>query len=129
MPYKDPHKDKENKKAYYRKNSSRLKAYQAGWKSNNQDKVRSYSITGRKFKRYKITKEQYDTMLHSQKNQCAICKIDFDLSTKKTTPHVDHCHETGRIRGLLCHGCNVMLGCAKDKSKILQAGIKYLANT
>ena len=55
-----------------------------------------------KFK-YGITIEQYDSMLLSQKNKCYICNEEKKLV-------VDHCHKTGAIRKLLCHGCNTVLG-------------------
>lgn len=52
---------------------------------------------------------------------CAICAI-----TTSDVLHVDHCHTTGKIRGLLCHQCNVLLGASKDSITTLQNAIKYL---
>lgn len=69
---------------------------------------------------YGITLEDYNNLLESQNNCCAICK-DGD---KKLV--VDHCHATGRIRGLLCHHCNVALGMFKDNKAILQEAMEYL---
>jgi hypothetical protein len=61
-------------------------------------------------KRYGLTAEQHDAMLKKQHGLCAIC-LKPPSSTKKRTNilHVDHCHVTGKVRGLLCARCNVML--------------------
>ena len=72
---------------------------------------------------YKMTLEQYNQMYIAQGGVCKICgnkcKSGRDLS-------VDHCHKTGKIRGLLCHTCNYMLGSALDNVEILKSGIEYL---
>lgn len=57
--------------------------------------------------RYGITQEQFDAMWSHQGGLCAIC--DEDLATTKRVC-VDHCHDTSRVRGLLCHRCNIRLG-------------------
>jgi len=74
-------------------------------------------------KRYGITIEEKWAMIESQGNSCAICKEPF----KKTRfTHVDHCHSTGKIRGILCHACNTSLGGFKDSPKLLQRAIHYI---
>lgn len=61
-------------------------------------------------RKYGITIEQYDAMLKSQDGKCAICKFIFPESKKLwNRPCVDHCHETNKVRGILCRKCNVML--------------------
>jgi hypothetical protein len=60
-------------------------------------------------------------MLEGQKHQCAICSVSFD----ETKPHVDHCHETGKIRGLLCNRCNSMLA-ALDREGFMDKAMKYI---
>lgn len=72
---------------------------------------------------YGITKEQYDEMLKSQFNLCAICELPFDVKTK---PHVDHDHKTGRVRGLLCVKCNTGLGMFEDSQQSLLKAVSYL---
>lgn len=57
--------------------------------------------------RYGITPEQVDEMREAQNGQCAIC--DINLASLKRV-HIDHCHDTKRVRGLLCHRCNIRLG-------------------
>lgn len=71
--------------------------------------------------RHGIIREKYEQMLKAQGHKCAICKEEF---TKN--PHVDHCHTTGNIRGLLCMGCNRGIGYLKDDPDVLRAAINYL---
>ena len=74
---------------------------------------------------YGITIEEYDRMLEKQNNCCAICKTNTP-SGKYGRFHVDHCHKTNKIRGILCDSCNRMLGFAKDSINVLLNAIKYL---
>jgi hypothetical protein len=75
---------------------------------------------------YGLTVDQYDSMVKQQNNSCAICDIVFDSGIKGTKPHVDHCHVTGRVRGLLCSKCNTLLGMANDNKVVLENAITYL---
>lgn len=73
---------------------------------------------------YGITFSEYMEMFNEQMGKCLICKrhqIDF-----KKRLFVDHCHTTGKIRGLLCQQCNMCLGGARDKIEVLLSAIKYL---
>lgn len=70
---------------------------------------------------YGITLDDYNQMLEKQDNKCKICKEQYDH-----TLHVDHCHETNIIRGLLCKGCNQALGLLKDRIENLKSAISYL---
>jgi hypothetical protein len=75
-----------------------------------------------------LTVEQYDLMLSSQNEKCAICGSK-DSGRKGRTAfkmYVDHCHETGRIRGLLCSSCNLGLGKFKDDPDRLMVAAAYL---
>ena len=80
------------------------------------------------FRRHGVSPAHFLFMWEQQNTRCKICKIQFDKRGIKTknSPHIDHCHKTGQIRGLLCHNCNLMLGFAKDNRTILQDAIKYL---
>ena len=73
---------------------------------------------------YGISLEEYDNMLESQLGCCAICSMTPEENGRRLD--VDHCHETGKVRGLLCHNCNSMLGLAKDNISILLDAVKYL---
>jgi hypothetical protein len=79
-------------------------------------------------KAYGITLEQYNELLSSQNHKCAICNIDNNgkYRNKPRAFAVDHCHSTGKIRGLLCSDCNTGIGLLKDNVNFLESAIKYL---
>jgi hypothetical protein len=71
---------------------------------------------------YGLTIEQFRNLLHRQNYACAICERPFDR-----TPHVDHCHVTHWVRGLLCHRCNPGLGNFQDNPAFLVKAARYMA--
>jgi hypothetical protein len=73
--------------------------------------------------KYRITADEFDTLLAQQSGGCALCG-DVNLSGKNL--FVDHDHTTGEVRGLLCHNCNYVIGYARDNIDILEKAIKYL---
>ncbi|MCY1447865.1 Recombination endonuclease VII [compost metagenome] len=64
-------------------------------------------------------------MYDAQAGVCKICGRPDD--TKRGMLQIDHCHTTGKVRGLLCHHCNILLGNARDDVAILEKAIAYLA--
>lgn len=78
-------------------------------------------------KNYGLTPEDYDRMYDEQGGKCAICKSD-DHKGRKSVKYwpIDHCHTTGKIRGLLCFRCNSGLGNFKDDIDSLKQAIEYL---
>jgi hypothetical protein len=65
--------------------------------------------------------DEYNEMLSKQNHKCKICKV------KLKKPCVDHVHDkTKRVRGILCHNCNVALGLFKDNAIILQSATDYI---
>ena len=72
---------------------------------------------------YKMSPEAFDDLIVNQTGRCAIC-IE-PLSEPKET-HLDHCHDSKRVRGVLCGHCNRMLGGARDNPAILRAAVRYL---
>ena len=78
---------------------------------------------------YGMSEADYNTLLASQNGLCGICKTDKSCNNKSTHFFVDHCHETGKVRGLLCDGCNRGLGYFKDSKESLSAAVKYLEET
>ena len=71
-------------------------------------------------------------MVGNQNNKCKICLMPFNhLNAFKdfnqsTMPLVDHDHETGKVRGLLCNGCNIAIGYAKDSPETLRRMAAYI---
>lgn len=70
---------------------------------------------------YKLTLKDYEIMLVKQDNRCAICN-----RISESVLHVDHDHESGKIRGLLCGSCNRGLGSLGDSIELLEKAISYL---
>lgn len=83
---------------------------------------RDYSLRSR----YGITLADFDAMLADQGGVCAIC-LSPDPRDRRGVFHVDHCHTSGAVRGLLCYPCNVSLGGFSDDPVRLQSAIDYLA--
>jgi len=79
-----------------------------------------------KEKRYGISQDQFDKMLVNQNNMCKICGNEFK-STKDA--HIDHCHNSDMVRGILCNGCNIAIGQFYDNTDIMDNAIKYLQNS
>lgn len=79
---------------------------------------------------YSLTSERYAEMLAAQGGRCAICGLDEPNAHGRTGTKfrlsVDHCHDTGRIRGLLCQKCNRAIGLLGDNVDLLRKAIAYL---
>ncbi len=126
--YKDSYKKyyethKNQAKVYYQKNKLRLREYE------NSQSVSERRHTNLIKRNFGLTKLDYDNLLNKQKGVCAIC------NQKETSKHqkgklrklsVDHCHITGKVRGLLCTKCNMSLGGFRDNIAILKIAVSYL---
>lgn len=81
-------------------------------------------------RRYGVTLEQFEFLLDTQENSCAICGMEFNAELSYRghdgKPVVDHCHDTGNVRGILCNSCNLIIGHAKDDIGRLEQAIVYL---
>ncbi len=79
---------------------------------------------------YNITIDEYMDLVDQQQNLCAICgkpEVTIDGKSGKTKMlAVDHHHESGRIRGLLYHKCNIAIGMFQEDLRILRNAITYL---
>lgn len=73
--------------------------------------------------RYSLSKEDWHDLLSHQQGGCAICG---ELDQRSRVLNVDHCHNTGKIRGLLCNSCNRGLGYLKDDAEILLKASNYI---
>lgn len=75
-----------------------------------------------RFKNYGLTQADYVALVESQEGRCPICGEQLD--SKKT--HVDHCHSTGSVRGVLCHQCNCGIGFLRDDPQLARRAAAYL---
>lgn len=73
--------------------------------------------------KYGITIEQYELMLMNQNNQCLICYREF---SDKIKPDVDHDHITKKVRGIICHSCNLGIGYLREDLAVVQRLLNYL---
>ena len=76
-----------------------------------------------RYRKYGLTLEDYESLVLGQQGFCACCG---EMPDKMLV--VDHCHETGEIRGLLCHKCNTGIGQLGDNIEGLRKALKYLSN-
>jgi Recombination endonuclease VII len=98
------------------------KAYAKEYRQKHPQHKRTQDL-----RQYGLTIIQFEALLAKQHGACAICGHQ-DLSNKKMFPTVDHCHATGKVRGLLCMQCNNGLGKFKDNPALLMKAAEYLSN-
>lgn len=106
MPYKDREKYLSTQKSYYHRDKESYK-----WRNIKNT--------------YGLTKEDFMSMLDKQDNKCALCKKPFQGLSQRDL-HIDHCHTTNRVRGLLCMVCNVGLGMMGDNEEGLLKALSYV---
>jgi len=111
---------------YRRKHPEKTRASKEKHKAKHLDQIRDWDIWYRKMKRYGMTKESYESMAASQGGVCAICSRACQTGRRLA---VDHCHDTGKIRGLLCANCNTGLGKFSDSEDLMLLAIDYIRRT
>ena len=138
LEYKDESKFYRDKRKNwtFTKCKSCIKGYQQDNKEKHNESCRKYYWNNKNDKEYKrkrnehlkrsygITIDDYEILFNKQNGYCAICKR-HQLEVKKTF-HVDHCHITGKVRGLLCDDCNTGIGKLKENKFIFINAIEYL---
>jgi hypothetical protein len=152
----DKNKDRVNEIArrYYLKNKKAINERSVAWRKNNPEAHKAIYERGKKKakesspekvkqqrkktyeknkgkrleKKYNLEPGGYEKMLEQQDNKCGICMIQFDVykAAHNRSFAVDHCHATGKTRGLLCHGCNLSLGYMQDSTTSISNSIQYL---
>lgn len=95
------------------------------WRTNNP-KAAQYRFDRNLRVHHNLTPEQFEEMARAQNGVCAICQETHPEASVFRRLLVDHNHETGEIRGLLCHNCNTAIGLMKDDPARLQKAIEYL---
>lgn len=129
------HKDPSRKDGYRTKCKECSNRQARAWRARNPERVRVHWLTaitknpdrGRPSalrRHYGITVEQYDSLLLNQDGRCAICGKTVEENGQRL--HVDHDHETGRVRGLLCNACNPGIGFFKHNPDLLKKAMGYL---
>lgn len=127
-PYAEFSKNKANKDGHQRwckvcatqhrkENAEEGRIYQKEYRDNNVERLRDYRLR----KLYGVTLDRFTEMLKQQNHKCLICGTGLNTSSP-----MDHCHATGKVRGILCTHCNTGLGKFRDNPEFLQAAIAYL---
>lgn len=101
------------------------------WRKNNPERQQESQRNRNLLTRYGITLNDYEDIFEKQGCKCGICGTKENYSghtgpRKEWSFSVDHCHFTGKIRGLLCNDCNRALGLFKDNPEILKQAILWL---
>jgi hypothetical protein len=128
-----PRKDKAANVEYMRKRRAAApekvraleKAAKRKWRAENPHKAQE-QVQAERLRRAGMIFAPGQTvasMLEQQAGLCAICKMQLPIGKLR---HVDHCHVSGRVRGLLCHKCNVGLGMFSDNAEKVAAALRYL---
>lgn len=121
--YRNKHMEDPAKREIHRKGSS-------NWYKNNPQLAKNQRL-----RKYGITLDQYNDLRQNQNYKCAICnKHETTVAqgrayTTDHALHVDHCHDSGKIRGLLCTNCNTILGKCHDNPDVLKNAINYLTRS
>lgn len=129
--YRKTHKEQIRKynTTWVRNHRKECRESNSNYKKNHKKELLNYSKNyysrrGRRLflkRKYNLSLEQYQNLILQQNNKCGICKKPF-----KQTAHIDHNHQTGMVRGLLCSTCNRGIGYFKDNIIILKNAIDYL---
>lgn len=103
---------------YQKRHPEKIKVINKRWRDKHKEKLAIMRI-GYK---YGVSPEEYQSMLDEQNGVCAVC---FKPEHRRGLS-VDHCHKTGKVRGLLCSTCNMAIGLLKDDTKIFNRVVEYL---
>jgi Recombination endonuclease VII len=117
----DKRRVKRSKENRQRENESRRDYYKRTYTPQNGKK--------KELQKFGLTLDSFSAMKEAQNDACAVCKRPEQINHtkgKKRELAVDHCHLTGRVRGLLCNACNTGIGKLKDSPQLLEAAIMYL---
>ncbi len=129
---KSPKSYREYQKKYAEKNKIKRRDYantrNKKLTGNNLPFGKEYQLKNM----YNLSPEQYLQMIENQDNKCAICNklemIKTNKGDKIRSLSIDHHHESGRVRGLLCSRCNQAIGYMFEDIEILKSAIEYLQN-
>jgi len=129
-------REKEKSRLYRKNNPEKYLQQARDYRKNNPERFKSYYENRKKtsgftrdkrngtLRKYGLDVEKYNIMVDGQGGKCAICDNSNDSLV------VDHCHETGKVRSLLCNKCNILLGMIesgfKRNENILNLSLEYL---
>lgn len=121
--YREANKERERARTrtYYEANKEHLRQMDKIWSEANKGRIQA----AERKRRYGISAEQWDAIYRVQGGCCALCRVDLSSLPAKAI-HVDHCHATNKMRGILCHDCNTALGKLGDTAESIMRVYQYL---
>lgn len=122
LPIKDFWADSSRPDGKCHKCKNCMRQRNTNYRKSNPEKFAAYQLKNA-CKKHGIKVSDFEWLKKRQKNLCAICQRP-QIRGKRLA--IDHCHRTGRVRGLLCDGCNGGLGLFGDDPERLQAAIEYI---
>ena len=105
------------RRRYRQEHAEEIKTYRRHYQKDHTKKIKAR----KRIRRYGLDQIGFEALMERQEGTCALCRKPFN-----TTPCVDHCHDTGRVRGLLCHRCNRALGGFDNDPAILARAAVYV---
>ena|ERR1035437_406052 len=102
------------------------RAKEFAWRRANPGALAKSYRKYRLKKEYGLTIPQFEVMVMAQGGKCALCGAADGGRSKWKTLSVDHCHATGKVRALLCHQCNMVLGHCRDNPALLRKAADYV---
>lgn len=124
----NPEKAKEASRKYNSKRKAEkpelIRAYQQAYREKNREALRHRE----RERKFGISRQEYAELFLKQNGVCAICKQPETATRfgKVKALCVDHCHTSGKVRGLLCSDCNTGIGKMKENREALLSAIRYL---
>lgn len=123
----------EYRRKHYQPDPNKRTEYHAKYRRDNKEKIEKYRKENlERARRHRLrqysgmTLELYEELLEAQEGTCALCPAKYRHPNNVHKLCVDHNHETGAVRGLLCSACNSGLGYFKDDTELLLKAITYL---
>lgn len=117
-----------NPKCRYELYGPKAREATRNWRANNLDRALWLDLDKHLRRKFGISAEEYMLLLDEQDGRCKICLRTPEEVGDKGCPRlaVDHDHETGAVRGLLCRPCNAGLGHFQDSPELMASAINYL---
>lgn len=107
------------RREWYWKNHEACRAYSREYYAQNKERCREVNKEYRLKGLYGLSVQRYKDMVAKQHGRCLIC-------CRKAKLVIDHCHKTGKVRGLLCSHCNLGIGSLKDNPHLLKRAAEYV---
>lgn len=108
-------------------------AQNRAWHLKNPDKAKEcwrrsskkrYNCRAQRIKKYDLNEDEFTDLINFSKDRCNICDAALE-----NHGHIDHCHKTNHVRGLLCGKCNTAIGSFRDDAALLSRAIEYISSS